>query len=227
MRGTSTPATLNGGAAPWTPPVVQQSRPGGMPIVNDRTWVVRLVVLAIMFAVGWAGQWYLWHRPHTVEAQDGTFKVTYSSYWDEVDMEGLPPVPGFSPDLAIENESSGVFMMHMPAPPGSEQALARGLNSTQLEQILAASPWPGKLKSSTSPGTTTIAGKAVALEAKATVDSPEFKGRIDLLVAISPDQSVLMMILHGCDYDECSKSSGEFKDLLESIEFASVPEGAF
>jgi hypothetical protein len=186
-----------------------------------------MVLIAVLCIAGWAGQWYLRNRDHTVEAKDGTFKVTYSSYWDEMDLDGLPPIPGFAPDLAVENEDSGVFIMHMPAPPGAEKALTRTLNPAELERVLATSPWPGTVESSTAPGTTTIAGKTAALEAKATIEYQGLRGKLDLLVTFSPDESILLMILHGCRTEECSTSSAEFKDVLKSIEFAEVPPAAF
>jgi hypothetical protein len=198
-----------------------------MPVVAGSSgWALRLVLVAVMVATGWAGMWYVRHRDHTVEAQDGTFKVTYSSYWDEMDTDALPPVPGFSPDLAVDNEKSGVLIMHMPAPPGSEETLMKSLNPAQLEQVLASSPWPGTLESSSTPGTTTVAGKTVTLEAKASVDYQGFDGKLDLLVTFSPDQSVLLMIIHGCQNEECSTSSAEFKEVLDSIEFTKAPPTA-
>ena len=198
-----------------------------MPVVTDgNSWALRLVLVGVLFAMGWAGQWYFLNRDHTVEAEDKTFKVTYSSYWDEMDMDGLPPVPGFAPDLAVENENSGVFIMHMPAPPGSEETLIKSLTPAQLEQVLATSPWPGKLESSTSPGTTTIAGKTAALEAKASVEYEGFAGELDLLVTFSPDESVLLMIVHGCKTEECSTSNTEFREVLDSIEFAEAAQGS-
>jgi hypothetical protein len=198
-----------------------------MPVVtNGNSWALRLVLVAVILVAGWAGQWYFLNRDHTVEAEDKTFKVTYSSYWDEMDMDGLPPVPGFAPDLAVENESSGVFIMHLPAPPGSEETMMKSLTSTQLEQVLATSPWPGKLESSRSPGTTTIAGNTAALEAKASIEYEGFDGELDLLVAFSPDESVLLMIVHGCKTEECSTSNAEFEKVLDSIEFAQTTQGS-
>jgi hypothetical protein len=198
-----------------------------MPVVTAGSgWALRLILVLVMMSAGWAAQWYVRNRPHTVEAKDGTFSVTYSSYWDEMDMEGLPPVPGFAPDLAIENEESGVFIMHMPVPPGAEGSITKALNPAQLEQVISTSPWPGKLDSSMSPGATTLAGKRVVLEAKASVDFEGTTGKLDLLVGLDPHESVVLMILHGCNVDECSTSREEFRDLLESIEFAQTPEGA-
>jgi hypothetical protein len=219
VRGAPQPA--------WTPPASPETRTGGMPVVTDGNgWVLRLILVAVMVSTGWAGFWYVRHRPHTVEAQDGTFSVTYSSYWGEMDMEGLPPIPGFSPDLAIENDSSGVFIMHMPAPPGAEDSLARALTRPQLEQAIAMSPWPGKLDESMSPGTTTLAGKNVVVEAKASIDFEGTSGKLDLLVGVSPDESIVLMIAHGCMVDECSASEAEFSELLKSIEFAETSQGA-
>jgi len=210
---------------PWSPAPAPERRPEGMPIVTDGSaWILRLVLVAVMFAAGWAGQWYLFNRPHTVEAKDGTFSVTYSNYWDETDLQDLPPIPGFSPDLAVENENSGLLIMHMPAPPGAEESLARALNQSQLEQIIGATPWPGKLESSVSPGTTTFGGKKVVVEAKAAIDFEGTSGKLDFLVGLSPDESIVLMVVHGCVVAECTTSDSEFKDVLDSIEFAQTSQ---
>ncbi len=218
------PAAAMAGAA-WAPAPVRGSLRGGAeptitraPQPESKSFAVRFVALALALLGGFAGWNFLTQRNGMVTAEDGSFTLAHSSYWESVEEAPVPILGGITPDVVLTHEKEAVIIgVNMPM----QTSLPKTVRREDLQAIFDSQPFGVRLKKFSAPGSLTIAGRPSLMEAEATFDYMGTSGVVHL-VAIERtegDTSSLLMLELTCLNTDCSDASKEFRTIAESAEF--------
>jgi hypothetical protein len=222
LAGVPAAAMAGGG---WVPaPVGGSLRGGAEPTVvrarqpEPKSFAVRLVALALALLGGFAGWNFMSQRNQTVTAEDESFTLSHSNYWEQVEESTIPIMAGVSPDVVLAHDEEAVIIgLDMAVPVGSAGSLRR----EDLQAIYDTQPFGIRLKKFSSPGKLSIAGRPSILEAEATFNYMGLSGDAHIVVVERTEGSTkkLFMLELTCISSDCSDASNEFKSIAETVTF--------
>ena len=225
---------------PVAAPAASSSRPDAGPFVFEstsaapateargRSKTVTLLLGLVALVVGALSAYRLVGGGTTsFEAPDGSYTLSYSSDWHELDPEGLPVFsgggvpPGMRTDLALENEHSAVVAMHFPAPAGLVlDDVAAGQVGQVMEENIQQFGFPLNLTEINAPGELKIEGRKVALEGTGQMEFMGTSASMRFLATVSDGaEPQLFYLAHVCETNACTESTPEFESIVRSVSF--------
>lgn len=218
------PAPAMAGGA-WAPaPTGGSLRGGAEPTVatapkpESKSFAVRFAALALALLGGFAGWNFVSQRSQTVTAEDESFTLSHSSYWEHVEESTIPLMAGVSPDVVLAHDDEAVIIgVDMAIPMGSAGSVRR----EDLQAIYDTQPYGIRLTRFASPGKVSIGGRPSFIEAEATFDYMGMSGDVHIVAVERTDGGTtnLFMLELTCMSSDCSDASNEFKSVAETVTF--------
>ena len=218
------PAGAMAGGGWASAPVKGSFRGGAEPTVvkapqsESKSFALRLVALALAILGGFAGWNFVSQRSQTVTAEDGSFTLSHSNYWEQVEESTIPLMAGVSPDIVLAHNDEAVII-------GLEIAVpttwAGSLQREELQAIYDTQPFGIRLKKFSSPGKLSIAGRRSFIEAEATFDYMGVSGDVHI---VGVERTVggttkLFMLELTCISGNCSDAGSQLKSVAETVTF--------
>jgi hypothetical protein len=186
-------------------------------------WVIRIVVIAACFAIGWYGMDYFLSRPKTYTNPSGTFSFSYPGKWKKVDTSGSAFTSfagGMNAELGLADGTSDansnyiVFVANVPVAVDWATAKAR-LQSSSGESMSASLPQGATMTARTFTEVTVDGKPGLSIRFSVTAGGTTYACDMTVVLNGQTLQAILLMA------KQPKGSTTKMQDILKTVKFKS------